>query len=761
MPSVSDGFRPANASGGDHDRNDALSRHASTSKAPANDLRRTATRNSIAKVRDSMVQDGRPPNPPSRFSSGQPPLGHRDSVSSTASFATTTMGENPFETGPSHPYGMYPQHTMARPTSVATTSTDPQPHRSMSLQRPTHPYAMYSQSGLSEESPEEPERPAVPQIQTAIPMGFPGLNAGYQRVLGPDGEEQDIIGPDGHTEQLPPYSRYPDEGPTKACLAAQASASRVLPAPSPVADPDDPFLNPTSPLLTPVSPVSSTSSTSPSTPTLVSAPLLPTVTPARLPPRRPETQTGNLAPTLPLPLSTSTIPAEPSDSASDSLLAKDDESYTEKSEQVQQKAGWRKKRLLGGRVSMGVAILVAVLILTLAIVLGVLVGVLVAKKHSKDHNKDVTADKPHEPPPMPQVTGSGGVLFDATLIPTPANFATLPTGAFSLPLGLPQENNPGCLTQANQYSAWSCKMTLVPLIIVINDTSPGSDGTTQQVASVNGGPMVPKGTVQYGLQTPELVLQPLQLVLDLDYKDYGPAYHFSARYDKVVILRPEELIASSSLKRRDEDILFSQPFQVQRGDEPWYCFWNSTYIEGYIYAEDNSTAPATTGYSISSSPTASSSPDLRAVTTSTVATTARSPDVRATSTTSTTLNSPAQTFGPAVRREATASDTSSNSRMPAYSRIIKIEERRLPRSPQPYCQKMVLLDSGAIVPAPNGNAGPVRIWLQEQDPSYQAYFASQAATTTTIPNANKRELSPPMQKRSDPSNACHCQWMFK
>lgn len=44
-----------------------------------------------------------------------------------------------------------------------------------------------------------------------VPVGFPGLNNDYQRRLGPDGEEIAIIGPDGHTEELPPYSQYPEE----------------------------------------------------------------------------------------------------------------------------------------------------------------------------------------------------------------------------------------------------------------------------------------------------------------------------------------------------------------------------------------------------------------------------------------------------------------------------------------------------------------------------------------------------------------------
>lgn len=114
---------PRNGRPQDSDHSEAPQRQYSTSKAPENDLRRTATRNSTAKVRNSVVQDSRPSGVSNRPPVSQSPLHHRDSVSSTASFATTSMSENPFETGPSHPYGMYPQHTMDRSSSIASAST--------------------------------------------------------------------------------------------------------------------------------------------------------------------------------------------------------------------------------------------------------------------------------------------------------------------------------------------------------------------------------------------------------------------------------------------------------------------------------------------------------------------------------------------------------------------------------------------------------------------------------------------------------------
>ncbi|KAH9871840.1 hypothetical protein J1614_006098 [Plenodomus biglobosus] len=752
MPSVSDGFRPVNTTQewpNDRQaptRHDAPQRQTSTSKppgAPGTDLRRMATRNSVAKVHDPMPPEGQSSH--HRGPSNPSPLGHRDSVSSAGSFATTSHSENPFElgTGPSHPYAMYPQHTMARPVSIATTSTERQPHRSMSLQRPTHPYAMYSQSGLADEEPQEvlaePSRPTLPPVQTAMgPVGFPGLNSGYHRVLGPDGEEQDIIGPDGHTEQLPPYSRYPDEGPTKASMAAEMSASRIIPAPVPGAESEDPFN-------TPVSPSSPLSRTSFSAPALPIAPALPTVTPARLPPQRPETQTGNPAPAN--SAATHTIPAEPSDSSSASLLTTEN-SFSEKAEPEDSKPNWRKRKLWG-RIPMVVVVAILVLLLICAIALGAAIGTIIVKKHHSD-KEEGDRDKPHDQP-LAQITGPNGSLFDAVPIPTPSGLAPLPTGAFALPLGIPQESSPGCLTQANQYSAWSCKMTFAPLVLTVNDTSeiPGCE----QFASMKQGSSVPGDAILYGLQTPELDTEFMDLVIDLDYKAYGPAFHFKTRYDKLVILRQEELSVSQGLtKKRQDESGFRQRFIVRPGDMPWYCFWNETYIEGYIYTTDNSSAASYTALPSPSlgspTPTLLNSAIVNAETAATATSGSSSyptPSIEAT-----------QTAVPAARRDANSgSDPAAPPRMFPYPRIVKIEERRVPHSPQPYCQQMLLLDNGRMTTAPNGNNGPLRVWLQEQDPTYEEYIAA------SQDNDRKRTgRADHIVRRSDPSSACHCQWMF-
>lgn len=138
---------------------------------------------------------------------------HR-SIRSVSTFGFP-RAQSPYQgaTGPSHPYGMYPQGIgVARTPSVATTSTIRQAERSYSGPNgPTQPYAMYTQNIVPED-----DHDAVANIPLPIAAGFPGLGVNYQRRLGPEGEDvDDLIGPDGYAEQLPPYSRYANGVPPK------------------------------------------------------------------------------------------------------------------------------------------------------------------------------------------------------------------------------------------------------------------------------------------------------------------------------------------------------------------------------------------------------------------------------------------------------------------------------------------------------------------------------------------------------------------
>jgi hypothetical protein len=157
------------------------------------------------------------------------------SMPTRASSVSTEMAyvrpESPYRgpTGPSHPYQVYPQESrLARTASMATTSTAPITERSYAgPSGPTHPYGMYPQNIVAESEAGDAS-PSPPPV----PVGFPGLNNNYQRRLGPDGEEAaGIIGPDGHTEELPPYTQYPDDA-----IARKTRPNVALTVPNEVSD---------------------------------------------------------------------------------------------------------------------------------------------------------------------------------------------------------------------------------------------------------------------------------------------------------------------------------------------------------------------------------------------------------------------------------------------------------------------------------------------------------------------------------------------
>ncbi len=134
---------------------------------------------------------------------------------SRASTFTMPRTQSPYQgaTGPSHPYGMYPQDIgVFRTSSTTTTSTiRPQERSYTGPTGPTQPYGMYPQNTV----PEEEISPVQP-LHPPMPVGFPDRSQNYRRRLGPDAEDaDDLIGPDGYTEQLPPYTRYPDGVPPK------------------------------------------------------------------------------------------------------------------------------------------------------------------------------------------------------------------------------------------------------------------------------------------------------------------------------------------------------------------------------------------------------------------------------------------------------------------------------------------------------------------------------------------------------------------
>ena len=142
----------------------------------------------------------------------QDPRPRRGGSNGLWSFVPRSQSPYSGATGPSQPYGMYPQGIQSRTTSIATSINPRSSRRSVQgAVGPTQPYGLYPQNTV-------PEDEASERHQQAIPIGFPGHTSGhaYQRRMGPEGEDyDDMIGPLGHTEPLPPYTRYANDLPLK------------------------------------------------------------------------------------------------------------------------------------------------------------------------------------------------------------------------------------------------------------------------------------------------------------------------------------------------------------------------------------------------------------------------------------------------------------------------------------------------------------------------------------------------------------------
>lgn len=143
--------------------------------------------------------------------------------------------QSPYQgaTGPSQPYGSYAQDIgLPRNPNAATNPTTRTPERWYAgPSGPSQPYGMYAQNTLTEDE-------ISPAIDTIPSMTeFPNLRQNYRRRFGPDGEEAaDLVSPDGYTEQLPPYTRFPNDIPPKSDQPRSSNP--------PIDPPTNPPLNP-------------------------------------------------------------------------------------------------------------------------------------------------------------------------------------------------------------------------------------------------------------------------------------------------------------------------------------------------------------------------------------------------------------------------------------------------------------------------------------------------------------------------------------
>ncbi|KAG0155080.1 hypothetical protein PDIDSM_653 [Penicillium digitatum] len=462
-------------------------------------------------------------------------------------------------TGPSHPYGMYPQVGVSRSPSVGSISTIRPIERPLEESNgPQHPYAMYSQNVVEEGMDDD-----------IIPVGFPGHHPSYQPPAGRQADDVgDIIGPDGHAEPLPPYSRYPT-GVVPKPPGAEATADTDTP-------PEEHPVNNESPSAPPI----------------------------------PETSSGDLVP----------------EHSSDGDDGGDGEETVAATTGIM---AFEEKLKRNGKQT-------------------ACCGLPAAEAANQDDQETQNSSA------LPIITVTATPQMDASIISTPTYLKQVPTGHFMVPSGY--QNGSGlCVDELNYGKAWKCSQSPSKFEIFVGE-SKGHHSIVFDNSS-------PTPTITYGAQAPYWPASPTQaLSMAIDTTDIGmgPALFFLAPFDKLIIV-PDDTFSNSLSKRSwvedgwaNANAYKNLKQTVEVGDKPWFCWWNNTIMEFFLYVNQSTSYSLTTTASINS--------DMAAST--------------------------AGLISDYKRDELYISD---------YPRRIKIEERRDdPSRESPYCQQMQIRNDGGL-----------------------------------------------------------------
>ncbi|RMD39255.1 hypothetical protein DV735_g5875, partial [Chaetothyriales sp. CBS 134920] len=268
------------------------------------------------------------------------------------------------------------------------------------------------------------------------------------------------------------------------------------------------------------------------------------------------------------------------------------------------------------------------------------------------------------------------VWLDANPASTGPGTPPCPTGHFTIPVYNSVMVGSCVVDQDKLSHTWDC-MNQSYLGISVFDNGPGQP---YQVAFDDYSVLTK--LFEYGPQPPDFngtsfTLSPAQ---DKDDGELGVAMFFSHLFDKLIILESDALtpppksskrsVPASFVQRRAQNIARGSYLNV--ADKPWYCFWNSTIEEFWIFLDQDldsaSSTSAASASSLSSSITAVSFAS------------------------STTPTASIHKEGYAPKRYADANGQ-------LFPKLIKMVEKRKPvGNVAPYCQQMQVLDDWQIVP---------------------------------------------------------------
>jgi hypothetical protein len=315
-------------------------------------------------------------------------------------------------------------------------------------------------------------------------------------------------------------------------------------------------------------------------------------------------------------------------------------------------------------------------------------------------------------------------------ISLPTNIPRLPTGTYQLPITTPSVAPSSCL-DSQQRSAWSCSISplIMPYQIKVSPIGGSNILSNNEISLSMGNTSLT--SMPYGAQPPTLNRpQVLNLALDKYSISRGPAWYFETLlYDKIVVVPEGQLIAPSPGTKREAQQLRrdykrgNQRKDVpQPGEMPWFCYWNSTLLEAFIYVNDSSTAAC-------AQPSSTVLPGAST-------TSAGSPS-QATSGSGTSFAQPAPF-------------------MPCYPNIVKIEERRISSedgNPPPYCVQQYITGDGQARPFVDAKGHTVTIHLNETEPPIPPPLARRSPSLDGLPGYDSK-----LEERAA-TTSCGCAWM--
>lgn len=161
----------------------------------------------------------------------------------------------------------------------------------------------------------------------------------------------------------------------------------------------------------------------------------------------------------------------------------------------------------------------------------------------------------------------------------------------------------------------------------------------------------------------------------------------------------QALEPNGQYRREDSSHLYGMP-----EDRPWFCWFNQTLLEFFIYIDKDVNSSATTT-TTSSSLSPSTSPSTFTTSSSTTSSTFIPPVTVFTAKASGSPYGPEFTkyysAGSGYNRRRSKGDHNPRNYYEYYPRLMKIEEKRKPSGNiPPYCQQMQVLDNNQLAPVP-------------------------------------------------------------